>query len=204
MNFNLELAKKIFAAAKRAMIENEIEFSKLDAATGDGDHGTAIKAAVSTASDTLAAASDLKSGFFDAGFATMSATSGSTSTLFGSLLMGFSDGVKEDATELSASELCAAFESALANVQMQTQAKVGDKTLMDALIPAVSAMKGAGGVPELFEKAAAAAEQGAKDSVNYQARFGRARNLAEKSIGVADAGATSMACIFRTFAQECA
>ncbi len=202
MNFDLELAKKLFSAAKQVMIEREIEFSKLDAATGDGDHGTAIKAAVSTASDTLAASSDLKQAFFDAGFATMSATSGSTSTLFGSLLMGFSDGIADSAISLDAAMLCKAFESGLENVKMQTKANIGDKTMMDALIPAVESMKGAANLKELFDNAAKAAKAGAEATVNMQAKFGRARNLAEKSIGVADAGATSMSAIFEVFSKS--
>ena len=200
--FDLDTAKRLFAAAAEMTSERESEFSKLDAATGDGDHGTAIKAAIAAASSSLALATDLKNGFVDAGFATMSAASGSTSTLWGAFLMGFGDGVKDGALHLDASELCAAFESALSNVRMQTKASVGDKTLMDALIPAVEAMKGASDVKSLLKSAAAAAKSGAEATVSMRAKFGRAHNLGDKSIGHADAGATSAAAILELFAGK--
>ncbi len=200
--FDLETAKRLFASAAEMVARREAEFSKLDAATGDGDHGTAIKAAIAAASASLQAATDIKNGFVDAGFATMSATAGSTSTLWGAFLMGFGDGVKEGVDALDAPALCAAFESALANVRMQTKAAVGDKTLMDALIPAVEAMKGAADVKSLLRVAADVAKKGAADTVGMRAKFGRAHNLGERSVGHADAGATSAAAILELFADN--
>lgn len=200
-NFTLEDAKKLFKAAAAAVAAKEVEFSKLDAATGDGDHGTAIKAAIAAAAESFENSSDLKNAFYDAGFATMSATSGSTSTLYGALLMGIGDGIEDGAQALDAAALAKAFASGLANVRAQTKAAVGDKTLMDALIPAVEAMKGAVNVQALFDSAAAASKKGAESTFDLQAKFGRARNLAEKSIGTLDAGATSNAHIFAVFAD---
>ena len=78
---------------------------------------------------------------------------------------------------------------------------VGDKTCFDALIPAVRAMAGRNTVAELLDAAAAAADEGAKSTANLAAKFGRARNLGEKSIGTLDPGAVSNAVIFSAFAR---
>ena len=95
------------------------------------------------------------------------------------------------------------FKSGLSNVQKQTKAQVGDKTMMDALIPAVQAMISCDtdDVRQLFQCAAQAALQGAADTVNMKANFGRARNYGERSIGYADSGASSWACMFESFAK---
>ena len=144
----------------------------------------------------------MKGALFDAGFASMSHSNGSTSTLFGSLLMGISDGIDAGAEELDADQVAKAFAKGLESVEANTGARVGDKTLMDALIPAVEAMKGKADVAELFNAAAAAAAAGAESTVGLKAKYGRARNLGDKSVGSKDAGATSDAMIFAAFARE--
>ena len=194
---NLAKLQKMFAAAAADITAAEKDLSALDAVCGDGDHGTAIKGAINAANDAIAAAGDLKGAFFDAGFASMSHSNGSTSTLFGSLLMGISDGIDAGAEELGAEEVAKAFKSGLDSVMSNTGAKVGDKTLMDALIPAVESMQGKTDLAELFNSAA-----GAESTVKLQAKFGRARNLGEKSVGSKDAGAVSDAMIFAAFARE--
>lgn len=89
MNLNLENLKKMFSAATAEISARENELSALDAVCGDGDHGSAVKGAMRAANDAVSKASNLKDAFFDAGFAAMSHSNGSTSTLFGSFLWGF-------------------------------------------------------------------------------------------------------------------
>ena len=79
---------------------------------------------------------------------------------------------------------------------------MGDKTCFDALIPAVRAMKGAADAAELFSAAAKAADEGAKSTEKLRAKFGRARNLGEKSVGTLDPGAVSNAIMFAAFSRE--
>ncbi len=195
--------KEMIADVLVAIEARSNEFSELDAKTGDGDHGTAIVAALRAVSNTLQEGSDLKQSLFDAGFAAMTESSGSTSTLLGSLFLGLSDGVASQDTDVV--QLKAMFTAGLASIRQQTKADVGDKTLMDALIPAVNALGAYGGdsPKEALTEAAKAAQKGAEATVEMQATFGRARNLKEKSIGFADAGATSMAAIFATLAESC-
>ncbi len=186
------------------------EFSELDAVIGDGDHGEAIVTAlhaiakVSNADD--AAAKDFKTLLGDMGFGVMMETSGSTSTLLGGLLLGMSDGVPDGAKELDAAQVKAMFKGGLEGVQKNTKAMPGDKTMMDALYPAVTAMQEVTGddVAAVLAAGAEAAKKGAEATVQMKANFGRARNYGEKSIGHADSGASSWACMFGAFAAALA
>jgi phosphoenolpyruvate---glycerone phosphotransferase subunit DhaL len=187
-------------AAFAAVTERADEFSALDAVAGDGDHGTAIVAALS-AIHRASGGDDLKKMLGDMAFAAMSEACGSTSTLVGALFLGMSDGA--NGPELDASATAAMFGAGLESVRKQTKAAVGDKTVMDALIPAVEAMQATSStdVSTLLQAAAKAAALGAEGTKDMVARFGRAKNLGERSVGHADPGATSMACIFEAFAQ---
>ena len=86
----------------------------------------------------------------------------------------------------------------------------GDKTMMDAMIPAIEAMSAAiaanpsATLADVFNAAATAAKEGAEKTSEYVAKFGRARNLGERSRGSKDAGATSLALIFQAFADAVA
>jgi len=195
----IEQFKKMFNKAFIEVQAKENYFSELDAQTGDGDHGTAIVTALNAVNNSMKQATDLKMMFTDAGFAAMSEASGSTSTLIGSLLMGMYDGV--NGIEIDAKGVAAIFRAGLANMQKQTKAAVGDKTLMDALVPAVEALENNqdAGIEGMFAAATAAAEQGAENTKDLVAKYGRARNLKEKVIGFTDPGAASMACIWGAF-----
>ncbi|MBO7520870.1 MAG: DAK2 domain-containing protein [Opitutales bacterium] len=197
----LEKLKAMFSLAAKVITENEAYLCKLDAACGDGDHGVAIKGAICAADGAIQAGADIKSALFDAGFAAMSNSNGSTSSIYGSMLMGFSDGVKDGAKSLNAGELASAFKAGLDSMRATVKGDVGDKTVFDALIPAINALGGAATVKEALESAAAAAEKGAQNTANLQAKFGRARNLGEKSIGTLDPGAISCAMIFKAFSN---
>lgn len=197
----LQNLKDMFNAAAAVIDAEEKNLCKLDAACGDGDHGVAIKGAISAANAAIQAASNIKDAFFDAGMAAMSNSNGSTSSIYGTLFMGVSDGIEAGAEELSAPALAKAFETGLASMRDVVKGDVGDKTCFDALIPAIRAMAGREDVAELLNAAAAAADEGAKSTVNLRAKFGRAHNLGDKSIGTLDPGAVSNAMIFEAFAK---
>jgi dihydroxyacetone kinase-like protein len=181
--------------------EREEEFSKLDALTGDGDHGTAIVTALSAAVNTAEKGTDFKSMLNDMGFAVMMETSGSTSTLLGAFFLGMSDAV--NGTELDVAGVKALFAGGLANVRKQTKAAVGDKTMMDALIPAVSALEAckSDDIGDLLSAAACEAQKGAEATVGMVAKFGRARNYGERSVGFMDSGAASWSTMFAAFSE---
>ncbi len=189
----------MFDVASKVVAEQEEYLCKLDSACGDGDHGVAIKGAMDAANASIQSASNLKDAFFDAGMSAMANSNGSTSSIYGTLFMGVSDGIEAGAESLDAQALAKAFKVGLASMRDVVKGDVGDKTCFDALIPAINAMEGKNSVAEVLEAAAKASDEGAKNTVNLQAKFGRARNLGEKSIGTLDPGAVSNAMIFAEF-----
>ena len=106
---------------------------------------------------------------------------------------------------MNCNQLAQSLQSGLRAVSRQTKARPGDKTMMDALIPAVEAVCAAAGagktIPEALDDAALAAKLGAESTQHLVARYGRARSLGERTRGYPDAGATTIALIFRGFRE---
>ena len=185
---------------------NHDTLSKLDSVGGDGDHGTAMRRAMVCLVKAVAdnRSRDLASVLNDVGWAILSAGGGSTGPLFGTFFMGMGEAAAERAT-LDAAALAEAFEAALAAVRKQTKAEPGDKTMIDALVPAVEGLRAAAqeglDPAAALERPADAAEQGAASTKDMQARFGKAKNLGRRTLGTPDPGATSVSLIFRGFAD---
>ncbi len=192
--------KRMIAVALDHITARSDEFSALDAVIGDGDHGTAIVQALKAVTEAADRGVEFKAMLDDVGFNVMMQTSGSTSTLLGGFFLGMSDSVT--GTELTSAEVVAMFRGALEGVKKQTKALKGDKTMMDALIPAIEAMEACTStdIKKIMRAGADAALQGASETIQMKANFGRARNYGEKSIGYADSGAASWACMFDSFA----
>ena len=198
----LEQFKQVWAKAAAKTEAREKDYSALDAAAGgDGDHGEAIVAA--TKALAAAQGDDFKSLLEDMVSHLESDVSGSTSSLYGTLFEGMADAVDAGKTELSAEEVAEVFAAGLEELGFATKAKVGDKTFMDALIPAIEALKAhaAEGEQAMFAAAAAAAKAGSEATAQMQAKYGRAKNLGERSIGPIDAGSASNADIWACFAE---
>ena len=198
----LEQFKQVWTKAAAKTAAREKDYSALDAAAGgDGDHGEAIVAA--TKALAAAQGSDFKGLLGDMVAHLESDVSGSTSSLYGTLFEGMADAVEAGKTELTADEIADLFAAGLEELGFATKAKVGDKTFMDALIPAIEALKAhaAEGEPAMFAAAAAAAKAGSAATANMQAKFGRAKNLGARSIGPIDAGSASNADIWACFAD---
>ena len=189
--------------ALKNITERSDEFSKLDAVLGDGDHGTAIVQAMSAIVQSADKGTELKKMLGDMGFDVMLQISGSTSTLLGGFFLGMSDALADGVTELDAEGVKSMFAGGLAGVKKQTKAQRGDKTMMDALIPAVEAIQATNSsdIKMLMAAGAEAALKGAAETVDMKANFGRARNYGERSIGYADSGASSWSCMFDAFAK---
>ena len=193
--------KTMLTTALANIKAREDEFSKLDAVIGDGDHGQAIVTAMSAIVATAEKGTEFKSMLNDMGFNVMLQVSGSTSTLLGAFFLGMSDHVS--GTQLDAAAVKAMFAGGLTNVQKQTKAQKGDKTMMDALIPAVEAIQNcpSDDIKELINAGAEAALAGAQSTIELKANFGRARNYGERSIGYMDSGAASWSCMFASFSE---
>ena len=193
--------KTMLTTALANIKAREDEFSKLDAVIGDGDHGQAIVTAMSAIVATAEKGTEFKTMLNDMGFDVMLQVSGSTSTLLGAFFLGMSNHVS--GTQLDAAAEKAMFAGGLANVQKQTKAQKGDKTIMDALVPAVEAIQNcpSDDIKELMNAGAEAALAGAQSTIELKANFGRARNYGERSIGYMDSGAASWSCMFASFAE---
>jgi dihydroxyacetone kinase-like protein len=199
---SIETFKTMIAAAGADIRAEEKTFSALDAAAGgDGDHGTAIVTAFNAMQKADGA--DFKGYLKALTDALQNEACGSASTLYGAWLQGLSDAAPEGATSLDAAALAALFKGGLEEIGFTTKARVGDKTLMDALIPATEALVAAQaeGVAAMFRQGAEAAAKGSEATCAMRAKFGRAKNLGDRSIGPRDAGSASMACIFKAFAK---
>lgn len=191
-------------AAAKIRAHHEL-LSELDSATGDGDHGTAMLRAMDALEQTLNAGPEAKINqlLTKIGFAIMSAAGGSTGPLLGTFFIGMGEGLGE-AAQLDGAAVSAMLRRGVAGMQKHTQAVVGDKTMMDALLPAVEALErhAEATLPgDLLELAAAAAAAGAEQTKEMLAKFGRARNLGARVLGHADPGATSIALILAGFAE---
>ena len=203
-----ELVAMLRGAAEQVQ-KNKDVLSQLDSVGGDGDHGTTMARAMGHLEKAAAGAKrgDLKALLTDIGWAIMGVDGGATGPLVGSFFMGMADAVSGKGA-LDAAALAAMFEAGLAAVQKQTKAQVGDKTMMDALVPAIAALRAAANagqdVSAALREAAAAAQQGAESTKNFPAKFGRAKNLGDRTIGHPDPGATSFALIFKGFATAIA
>jgi dihydroxyacetone kinase-like protein len=179
-----------------AMEEHRKHLTQLDSAVGDGDHGNnmhrGFQAALErlegtdqrTPSDALKAVS----------MALVNKVGGAAGPLYGTAFLRASTALssKED---LSPEDVAGALEAALGGIKQRGKAEVGDKTIVDALEPAVEAAKEAstsgGGAGEVFRAAAEAAEEGAEATVPLTARRGRASYLGPRSAGHMDPGARS-------------
>lgn len=175
--------------------------ASLDAATGDGDHGAAMCKVADAIARCLEAhqGGGIHSLLSEISWAVMGTDAGSTGPLYGTWFLGLSD-YCVDRDVLDAADLAAMLEHGLTNLAAATKAQKGDKTMIDALVPAVEAARKAANrsvsVEEALAASAQAAENGADETRNMQAAFGRARNIGERSIGHVDPGAASMALVF--------
>ena len=181
----------------------EQELSDIDARFGDADHGLTMSKIAGAISDAVAAAEGgIQSMLDDAAMAVMELNGGSAVPLWNTWLDGMQEGAPEG-DEIDIAGLKTMFASALEALEDIAGAKVGDKTMMDALIPATEAIEAYDGGDEsgLFAAAAAAASEGAENSKNFVSKFGRAKSYGEQTIGTPDAGAVSMCYFFRGLAE---
>ena len=197
-----ELAARLQHACARVMAAEE-ELTDIDSKFGDADHGltmTKIAKAISAAVEE--SEGGIQSMLDDAAMAVMTLNGGSAVPLWNTWL----DGMQEEAPEgdeIDVAGLKAIFDKAFEEIDDMSGAKVGDKTMMDALIPATEAIAAYEGGDEdgLFAAAARAAAQGAENSKNFVSKFGRAKSYGTQTIGTPDAGATSMSYFFQGLAQ---
>jgi dihydroxyacetone kinase-like protein len=193
---------QMFRSASARIRERHVDLSVLDSASGDGDHGATMLRIVDQLDIAASSSSEPKTILHDAGWKILSVDGGASSSLFGTFFLGMADAPQCNGP-LDCVALAATLEAGLAAVSKQTRARPGDKTLMDALVPAVASLRAAAhagkSVVEAMRDAAEAARAGADATSGLTARFGRAKFLGEKTRGHQDPGAVSVALLFEGF-----
>jgi phosphoenolpyruvate---glycerone phosphotransferase subunit DhaL len=185
---------RAFAATAAA---NKVYLTELDSAIGDADHGININRgmqAVLGKIDGISETGDIGTLLKTVGMTLVSTVGGASGPLYGTLFLRMGTAAAGK-SELSADDWAAALAAGLAGVQSRGKAELGDKTMVDALTPAVDALQAAladgAGFDDALRRSAEAAEGGMKATIPLVARKGRASYLGERSAGHQDPGATS-------------
>lgn len=187
------------------MSEHRQELVSLDAAIGDGDHGTNMQRGMRTAMEKLQTAEPADPGAVlkTVAMALVSSVGGAAGPLYGTLLLQMGNAVSGQA-EVELPGFAAAWRKGLDGVKARGKAQPGDKTMVDALIPAIEALEAASDLDQGLRAAVQGAEQGMLATVPLIARKGRASYLGERSQDHQDAGATSTYYLFKTAAAALA
>jgi len=198
--------KSAMISAADAIIAAEPELTRIDSVIGDGDHGIGMKTGFSALKKELLAGRyetpyDL---FHACGLCLVKSMGGSSGVLFGTLLIGGLDEI-HGKDSLDSKGLCALFSGGIEAVMRRGKAKPGDKTMVDALVPARACMQEAasGGcsIEELFRAAEAGALNGVEATKRMLPRLGRSKNFREQALGWPDPGAISVSILFRGLAD---
>lgn len=200
----LELLEKMLLAAAIELKDQSKYLCELDSVAGDGDHGITIGRMADAMKNKVEAhdAENIKDLLDDLSMLFMTSNGGSAGPLWGTVFGGFAEGVEENKTELDLAEIKAMFAQAKEDFADVSKAKPGDKTMVDALYPALDAVAAADGdLKAVMTSAAEAAVAGAEKTAELAAKFGRAKNIGERSIGTKDPGAVSMSILFSAMAK---
>lgn len=192
-----ECRDMLLAAAER-IIESEPILTDADRALGDGDHGVGMERGMNAVKEKLEGEDFPTVGkpFMAMGMAMMSSMGGASGAVFGTLFRAGGKALGEAET-FGSEQLAQFFAAAAEGVQTRGGAKPGDKTMIDALVPAAEKAAEMTSEPlgAAIEAVAGAAEAGRDASKDMVATMGRAKTLGEKSVGHPDAGAVSVAII---------
>ena len=187
--------------------EQKDYLTQLDAAIGDADHGAnmdrGFKAVLAKKADQPP--TDIGAFLKLVSMTLISTVGGASGPLYGTFFLQASS-MATGKTELTPGEFAAVLEKGLAGIVLRGKAAIGDKTMVDALQPAIKAYKRSVDAGEplkaAFAAAVAAGEEGLKSTIPLVARKGRASYLGERSAGHADPGATSTVLLVRSAAES--
>ena len=194
-------------ALQEVFAEKRQQLTDLDSAVGDGDFGisldrgfTAVKAELTANPPT-----DIRGVFQNVATVLIKTMGGSSGPLLGTFFLRAATASAGKA-DLAPADVVALFQAGVEGIQQRGKAALGDKTMLDALLPAVDAMRGAleagSGLSEVLEGGAAAAEAGMRATISMTARKGRASYLGDRSVGHPDPGATAAHLMLRAAAKE--
>lgn len=197
--------KAVLLKMVKAIQENKAYLGEVDGLIGDGDHGMNMNKGFTVFESRFGEREfTFTEGLEELGMILLNEIGGSMGPIYGTILMDMAE-AGEDLEEITLEHLASMLEAGLNGLCGIVDAKVGDKTLVDALSPAVDTLKiGAAAnadFKEALEKMKQAAETGRDATKDMVAKFGRSSRLGERSRGVLDAGATSCCIILTAMAD---
>lgn len=199
--------REMFLALANAIVASEPFLTEVDLKIGDGDHGTGMELGFSAMREMLEQKAEFASVndvFKESGMTLLDTMGGASGVLFGTL---FISGVTvvEKSDRLTVRMLGDMMQKSVDSIKKRGKVDIGDKTMVDALAPAADALQQAAGmgctIELALEQAALAAADGVEKTKGYLAKIGRAKSFREKSIGLQDAGATSVMILFRAMSD---
>ena len=199
MLINNTVLHNMFLYVAEIWQENTTLLGDIDARFGDGDHGVTIgkisREIVKNVEDNGAnGICEFIEGLSDS---ILFISGGSAAPLYGTLIGGLAKPLNGE-TEIDGKLLKKMLQSSYDEMTAITKARVGDKTMMDALIPAVESVQTASDdILDTLKTAAVASKAGADSTQNIASKFGRARSYGDKTIGTCDAGAVSTSLFFQ-------
>jgi phosphoenolpyruvate---glycerone phosphotransferase subunit DhaL len=194
------------SALQTVFAENRQQLTDLDSALGDGDLGISLDRGFTAVQAELTANSpaDIRAVFQNVATVLIKTMGGSSGPLLGTFFLR-AGATCADKSELAPADVVALFQAGVEGIQQRGKATVGDKTMMDAWLPAVDAMRGAleagSGLSDILERGVAAAEAGMRATISMQARKGRGSYLGERSVGHQDPGATATYLLLKAAAD---
>jgi dihydroxyacetone kinase-like protein len=190
----------IFKNAANAIIASKDELTAIDAKFGDADHGITMEKIAKAIGSAMDGGGNIKELLVNAASAVMKISGGSAVPLWNTFFEGLANSLDDQyGNEISESAFKQMFASGLDEMKSVTKANVGDKTMMDALIPAVQAIISCPmeNIEDILKAGADAAQKGAAATSNFVSKFGRAKSYKEATLGSMDAGAVSMMYFFK-------
>ena len=193
-------------ASQRVFAENRQQLTELDSAIGDGDFGISLDRGFTAVQAELSAnpPADLRSVFQNVATVLIRTMGGTSGPLLGTFFLRAGTACAGK-SELAPGDVVALFQAGVDGIQQRGKAALGDKTMLDALLPAVDAMRGAleagNDLAEMVKRGAAAAETGMRATITMQARKGRGSYLGERSVGHQDPGATGAHLLLKAAAE---
>ena len=186
---------------RETMVASEEELGRIDAVAGDGDHGRGMVKGTTAAAVAARAIDQRKGGVGSllqaAGDSWAAKAGGTSGVLWGAAVARVGVRFGDNAATITTFDVVEAMRAGLESIRSMGGAKLGDKTMVDALVPFVetldAAVNAGDGLSVAWDKAASAAQKASDETAPLRPRVGRARPLAERSVGTPDAGAVSFA-----------
>lgn len=187
----------MLSAIAERIASNRDLLNQLDSALGDGDHGTGISTAFNDAVESIRSLENptLMNVLKTTATTLMNRMGGASGALFGTFFLK-SAMMAKDKESLFKADMDGMLHAGLDGVKQRGKSDVGDKTMVDALSPAVAGFVSGGDFASGWQQATQSAKKGAESTKNLVAKHGRAKFIGERAVGHQDAGATTIALMF--------